>query len=94
MKPQATATRELQNLDGIWNFKVDFNDEGFDKGWAKGELAAPLDIAVPSSFNDLFTDADIREHSGWVWYQRKVRVPRGWAGDQILVRVDSATHEG
>ncbi len=94
MKPQATATRELQNLDGIWNFKVDFNDEGFEKGWAKGELAAPLDIAVPSSFNDLFTDADIREHSGWVWYQRKVRVPRGWAGDQILVRVDSATHEG
>lgn len=94
MKPQATATRELQNLDGIWNFKVDFNDEGFDKGWAKGELDAPIDIAVPSSFNDLFTDSDIREHSGWVWYQRKVRVPRGWAGDQILVRVDSATHEG
>lgn len=94
MRPQATPTRELQNLDGIWDFKVDFNDEGFTKNWAQSALQEPLDVAVPASYNDLFTDTKIREHSGWVWYQRTVRVPRGWAGDQILVRVDAATHEG
>jgi beta-glucuronidase len=36
----------------------------------------------------------IREHVGWVWYQRQVRVPRGWNGERIFVRADSATHEG
>ena len=94
MRPKATPTRELQNLDGIWDFKVDFKDEGFAQGWANSDLEDALDVAVPSSYNDLFTDTKIREHSGWVWYQRKVRVPRGWAGEQILVRVDAATHEG
>ena len=94
LKPQATATRDLVNLDGIWDFKVDFANEGMAAGWAKGQLDTKLDIAVPSSFNDLFTDVAIREHVGWVWYQRKVRVPRGWNGEQIFVRVDAATHSG
>jgi beta-glucuronidase len=94
LKPQATATRELLNLDGIWDFKVDFADEGFAQNWASSKLNTNLDIAVPSSYNDLLTDAAIREHVGYVWYQRTVRVPRGWAGERIMVRVDAATHEG
>jgi len=94
LKPQATATRELLNLDGIWDFRVDFANEGFEKNWAGSKLNTNLDIAVPSSYNDLFTDAAIREHVGWVWYQRTVRIPRGWAGERVMVRVDAATHEG
>jgi beta-glucuronidase len=94
LKPQTTATRELLNLDGIWHFKVDFKDEGLERNWAATRLVTDLDIAVPSSFNDLFTDTKIRDHVGWVWYQRDVRVPRGWAGERILVRIDAATHEG
>ena len=49
---------------------------------------------MPASYNDLFVDSAIRDHVGWVWYQRPVRVPRGWAGERIFVRVDAATHEG
>jgi beta-glucuronidase len=94
LKPQASSTRELLNLDGIWDFKVDFANEGMGAGWANQALDTALDIAVPASFNDLFTDVAIREHVGWVWYQRKVRVPRGWSGEQIFVRIDAATHEG
>jgi beta-glucuronidase len=94
LKPQATATRELLNLDGIWAFKLDASEEGFSKGWAAGPLDTSIDVAVPSSFNDLYTDLSIREHVGWVWYQRKVRVPRGWAGERVFVRVDAATHGG
>ena len=94
LKPRSTATRELVNLDGIWDFKVDFADQGFAQHWAASTLDTALDIAVPSSYNDIFTDLAIREHVGWVWYQRKVRVPRGWAGEQINLRIDAATHEG
>ena len=49
---------------------------------------------MPASYNDLFADAAIRDHVGWVWYQRTVRVPRGWAGERVFVRLDAATHEG
>ena len=94
LKPQSSATRELVNLDGIWNFKVDVNDEGLAQNWAAAPLDTKLDVAVPSSYNDLFTSTQIREHVGWVFYQRKVRVPRGWARERINVRLDSATHEG
>jgi beta-glucuronidase len=94
LRPQTSATRELINLDGIWDFKVDFDDSGFSSGWYKKDLDTKLDIAVPASYNDLYTDIAIREHVGWVWYQREVRVPRGWNGERIHVRVDAATHEG
>ena len=94
LKPQATSTRELVNLDGLWQFKVDFKDEGFAQGWANKYLDTELQAPVPASYNDIFTDVKIREHVGWVWYQRQVRIPRGWNGERIFVRADSATHEG
>lgn len=94
LKPQNSSTRELVNLDGVWNFKVDRKDEGFTQNWAAKNLSSALDVAVPASYNDLFTDVSIREHVGWVWYQRTARVPRGWNGERYFVRVDSATHEG
>jgi len=94
LKPQATSTRELVNLDGLWQFKVDFKDEGFAQGWASESLTTELQAPVPASYNDIFTDVKIREHVGWVWYQRQVRVPRGWNGERVFVRADSATHEG
>ena len=31
---------------------------------------------------------------GWGRYQHTGRVPRGWAGERGVVRVDAATHEG
>jgi len=94
LRPQSTATRELLNLDGLWNFKVDFNGEGFNQNWAAKPLDTKLQAPVPASYNDIFTDTAIRNHVGWVFYQRSVRVPRGFAGERINVRVDSATHEG
>ena len=94
LRPQISATRELINLDGIWDFKVDFNDEGLNQRWWKKLLDTKLDIAVPSSYNDLFSDVNIREHVGWVWYQRTTFIPQSWDGRKMFVRADSATHEG
>ncbi|MDX3230396.1 beta-glucuronidase [Streptomyces sp. ME19-01-6] len=91
LKPLATATRELVRLDGLWDFAVD--TAVGERPWA-GPLDTRLEAAVPASYNDLFTDSAIREHVGWVWYQRRVRVPRGWSGDRVLLRLDAATHEG
>jgi beta-glucuronidase len=91
LKPQTSATRELISLDGLWAFAL-------DQDTAPAPWSAPLDTdleaPVPASYNDLFTDPSIRDHVGWVWYQRTVRVPRGWDGERIVVRVDAATHEG
>jgi beta-glucuronidase len=89
LKPRPTATREQVGLDGLWRFAVDAGEQP----WS-APLAGILEVAVPASYNDLFTDPAIRDHVGWVWYQRTVRVPRGWAGERVFVRVDAATHRG
>jgi len=94
LKPQSNSVRELVSLDGIWDFKVDFNDEGFSHDWAAKKLDTDLDCAVPASYNELFTDSKIREHVGWVWYQREVFVPKGFSGQRYFIRIDAATHEG
>ncbi|MGP3916557.1 beta-glucuronidase [Nonomuraea sp. 10N515B] len=85
LKPRTTPSRELVSLDGLWRFALD---------GGPGPLDTTLEAAVPASYNDLFTDPAIRDHVGWVWYQRQVRVPRGWAGERVFLRVDAATHEG
>ncbi|MGW1787343.1 sugar-binding domain-containing protein, partial [Streptomyces sp. NPDC002143] len=91
LKPRPTATRELVSLDGIWKFAVD--TAVGERPWT-GPLATALEAPVPASYNDLFTDSAIRDHVGRVWYQRRVRVPRGWADDRVILRVDAATHQG
>ncbi|MGN9846057.1 beta-glucuronidase [Nonomuraea sp. H19] len=88
LRPRCTPTRELVNLDGLWLFSV-----AGTQPWT-GPLDTTLEAAVPASYNDLFTDSAIRDHVGWVWYQRQVRVPRGWAGERVVLRVDAATHQG
>ena len=91
LKPQTSPTRELVSLDGLWAFALASPDVA--EPWAAA-LDTRLEAPVPASYNDLFTDQGIRDHVGWVWYQRTVRVPRGWAGERVIVRVDAATHEG
>src|SRR5688500_11043773 len=91
LKPQTSPTRELVNLDGLWKFAV---DPGTPHTLWQAPLDTTLEAAVPASYNDLFADSAIRDHVGWVWYQRTVRVPRGWAGERVFVRLDAATHEG
>ena len=75
LKPQPTPTRELVNLDGVWRFAIDTRLA--EQPWL-APLDTPLEAAVPASYNDLFADPEIRDHVGWVYYQREVRVPRGW----------------
>ncbi|MFH5877233.1 glycoside hydrolase family 2 TIM barrel-domain containing protein [Arthrobacter sp. NA-172] len=91
LRPRTTITRELVNLDGLWRFALE--DADVPRPWT-ASLETKLEAPVPSSYNDLFTDPKIRDHVGWVWYQRAVRVPRGWTGERVLLRLDAATHEG
>lgn len=90
LKPRPTPSRELVNLDGLWTFALDTDVP--DDAWT-APLDSSLEAAVPASYNDQFVSARIRDHVGWVYYQRTVRVPRGWADERIVLRFDAVTHE-
>ncbi len=92
LPPRDTATRERKSLDGLWSFALDAEGIGRRDGWWQGPLAGAREIPVPSSYNDLFPDPEAQGHVGDAWYQTTVWVPRGWAGDRIVLRFGSATH--
>jgi len=92
LRPQDTSTRERKSLSGRWRFTLDPADEGREHRWFAGPLADAREMAVPASFNEIFTDQAIRDYFGVLWYQTAVRVPRGWAGQRIVLHFESATH--
>uniref|UniRef100_A0AAY5EV11 Beta-glucuronidase n=1 Tax=Electrophorus electricus TaxID=8005 RepID=A0AAY5EV11_ELEEL len=97
--PRESPTREIKELNGLWTFRADFSQNrnaGFEKAWFKrplSETGPVIDMPVPSSFNDVPQDAQMRDFIGWVWYEREVWVPMRWLQDQstrIVLRVGSA----
>ncbi|OBT70220.1 hypothetical protein VE03_00168 [Pseudogymnoascus sp. 23342-1-I1] len=93
LKPQRTLSRELVSLDGLWKFSVAASANSTAQPWTK-PLDTDLECPVPASYNDIFVNADIHNHVGWVYYQRDVIVPKGWSNERYFVRAESATHEG
>lgn len=89
--PRDTAIRRAVSMDGMWKFQTDGQGEGLERGWTDG-LPAPDLIPVPASFQDFYTDKDMREFTGDVWYETDVFVPGEWEGKEVAVRFGCATH--
>src|SRR3954467_9641335 len=91
LRPQDGPTRERKSLNGLWRFRLDPAGEGRAAGWWRGPLAHAPGMPRPASYNDTPADAAVRDHVGDAWYQTVVRVPRGWAGQRVVLRFDAAT---
>ena len=87
--PQQNDVRNVLDLSGFWDFQLDPEEVGEDKGWSAG-LHNPRAIAVPASWNELYQDT--RDYLGTAWYAREFYVPTGWRGQRIYLRVGSANY--
>ncbi|MFD1549551.1 beta-glucuronidase [Levilactobacillus fuyuanensis] len=88
--PLMTETRSVLSLNGIWSFKMQADGEHHDP-------VAPLQttdvMAVPASFNDQTANPELRQHSGYFWYERDFTVPAALTDQRLSLRFGSATHE-
>ena len=88
LRPQDSESRESKNLDGAWTFRLGDHwnpNQGFDEKWFdhpltkscqdKGDCNQVMMMPVPSSYNDITTNATIRDFVGWVWYDREFFAP-------------------
>ena len=90
--PVLTSSRFVNDLSGIWAFKLD-NGNGFEEKWYEKPLAEPMTMPVPASYNDLKEGVDFRDHYGWVFYQRMISVPAYIRETQrVVLRCDAVTH--
>ncbi|XP_037670621.1 beta-glucuronidase isoform X1 [Choloepus didactylus] len=97
--PRESPSRERKELGGLWSFRADFSAsrrQGFEQQWYRRplrELGPILDMPVPSSFNDVSQDQQLRGFVGWVWYEREAALPRRWTQDldtRVVLRIGSA----
>ena len=89
--PILTESRTLIDLSGIWEFKRD-DGNGFSEKWYEGRLTDSITMPVPSSYNDIKEDMSLRDHYGWVFYQKSFSVPYSLLDQRIMLRFDSVTH--
>ena len=89
--PSATPSRFVENLSGIWNFKLD-DGTGLDAGWQNRPLEDATTMPVPASYNDLKEGVDFRDHYGWVFYQRSIAVPAFVRDQRLMLRFSAVTH--
>lgn len=89
--PIITETRNVIDLNGIWNFKLD-NGNGFDEEWYRSKLTETIRMPVPASYNDVGVIHEIQSHIGWVWYEKEINIPNKLKTERIILRFGSATH--
>ncbi|EOU2090831.1 Beta-glucuronidase [Clostridium perfringens] len=90
--PIITESRQLIDLSGIWKFKLN-EGNGLTEELSKAPLEDTIEMAVPSSYNDLVESQEVRDHVGWVWYERNFTIPKTLLNERIVLRFGSATHE-
>ncbi|ESO87621.1 hypothetical protein LOTGIDRAFT_166508 [Lottia gigantea] len=94
--PRSSESRKMQYLDGMWDFRADDSpsrDAGFKESWQNQPLfktGPVIPMAVPSSYNDITADKNIRDFVGWAWYDTEFFISKDWANRRIVLRFDSA----
>lgn len=99
------AGREIESLDGEWNFVLDLHDEGLRQAWYADEpepisgWRMPRDyddgdwqkIAVPSCWNVVRPEWTYFE--GGAWYTRAFDYAARKPGERVFLRVGAANYE-
>ena len=91
--PQQNAARLTMSLDGVWDFALDHGDPAAPSLDPAQPLPGAETAAVPASFNDQKPDRAWRDHYGWVFYQRRITLPRACAGQRAVLRFGAVTHQ-
>ena len=89
--PAQTSSRFVEDLSGVWDFKLD-DGTGFDEEWYAAPLDDAMTMAVPAAYNDLKEGIDFRDHYGWVFYQRTIAVPQFVMDQRVTLRFGSVAH--
>jgi beta-glucuronidase len=83
--PQNNRHRQYVDLSGFWDFRFAEDGEDFSNG-----LTPQHRIAVPASWNELFTDQ--LDNLGPAWYQTRFVAPWGWEHRRVSLRFNSVNY--
>lgn len=96
--PRESEAREVKSLDGLWDFSIAPPANTFkenNQSWITENLrnvGNEMQMPVPSSFNDITTSKDLRDHIGSVWYKRSFYVPISWHEQRVFLTFGSVNY--
>lgn len=89
--PIQTNSRQLMDLSGIWEFKLD-HGKGMEEKWYEHKLKNSVPMAVPAAYNDLYEGNEYKDHVGYVFYQKEFVVPASLKEQRLVLRFGCAAH--
>jgi beta-glucuronidase len=87
--PQENNFRRLLDLNGLWDFDIDPDDQGEGRGWGKTPDLHRT-IAVPGSWNEQFTD--LHDYMKAAWYRRTFFARKSDFAGRVFLRLGAACH--
>jgi beta-glucuronidase len=85
--PITNQRRTVIKLDGLWQMNVVSDDYE-----PKHPLKSFIWMAVPASYQNLITDSTIRNHVGFICYEKAIQIPEHMKSDEIHLRIGAAPH--
>jgi len=83
--------RDWLNLNGEWQFEIDFTDDGRQRGLVSRDLGDR--ITVPFCPESTLSGIGHTGLMSAVWYRREVTIPDGWAERRVLLHFGAVDYE-
>lgn len=71
------------NLNGPWQFAIDFGDSGQNQGWVEKEFEGT--IQVPFCPESELSGIGNTDFLNAVWYRKNIQIPADWSGKRVLL---------
>ncbi|MEQ8532215.1 MAG: glycoside hydrolase family 2, partial [Imperialibacter sp.] len=82
---------DWKNLNGIWEFKFDANNEGLNANWSAGSTAFDKTILVPFPWGS--TLSGVKDEADIAWYKREITIDPSWKGKKTFVTIGASDWE-
>jgi len=91
-KPQFQRDRWL-NLNGTWDFSIDFGASGLEKGWPENPSGLDKKIQVPFCPESRLSGIGYTDFMPAVWYHRTFAVPAEWKGSRVFLHFGAVDYD-
>lgn len=84
--------KQWMNLNGVWQFEIDFGDSGREQDWQK-RAALAGEITVPFCPESDLSGVRHRDFIRACWYRREVILPESWLEGAVLLHFGAVNYE-
>ncbi len=88
LRPLLNNYRDVCDLSGLWEFKVDKNNVGSSNNWKDG-FEKDSYISVPGSWHEQLEELSLMHFVGTAWYSKEFFVPSNYKNKKVFIRFNS-----